>query len=227
VYTVGERGIAYPFQSAIAIIHRLHAVADRTRIRGLVAAVNTLNVLFCARVVVPALVRRFDPELVLGARDFRADPSVYASVYLPRFARLPMSQRLLWLGRLTGVPFNDVVFFLTVPPEEAIRRIDARIADERADPGRIAETRSWRWRHLHEDPQTLALLQREFYAAFEALQQHWPVHVYEIDTSALPQPQVVEFIVSTARKYLCHERAAGARPRWIRHSSAGTIEDPG
>lgn len=224
VYAAVNRELHYPFQSLIQIIHRLHAVADRTRTRLFVGVVNALNVLVCARIVEPSLIRRFNPALVFGARDFRVDPSVYSSVYVPFFARLSMRKRLQYLGRLTGVPFNDVVFFLTVPPEEAIRRIDARIAAERADPGRIAETRSWRWRHIHENPQTLAYLQREFYRAFDALQEQSPVHVYEIDTSGLSQPQVVDFIVRTARAYMDQPRTTARSRRWVRHSSAGTTE---
>jgi len=224
VYAVLNRRIEYPFQRLIHLIHRLHALADRTRLRFVVGAVNTLNVLVCARVIEPSMVQRFAPDLVLSGRDFRVDPCVYSSVYLPAFAELSLRTRLEWLGRLTGVAFNDVVFFLTVPPGEAIRRIDARIVAERSDPRSIAETRSWRWRHIHEDPQTLAFLQREFFRAFDVLQGQWPVHVYEIDTSDLPQAEVVEFIVTTVRAYMATPRTTATSRRWVRHSSSGTIE---
>ena len=224
VYAVVNRRIQYPFHGLIQLIHRLHAVADRTRMRLLVGAVNALNVLVCARVIEPSLVQGFAPDLVLSARDFRVDPCVYSSVYLPSFARLSLRTRLEYMGRMTGVPFNDVVFFLTVPPEEAIRRIDVRIAAERSNPSSIAETRSWRWRHIHEDPQTLAFLQGEFFRAFDVLQGQWPVHVYEIDTSDLSQSQVVNFIVETARGYLAKPWTSATSRRWLRHSSTGTIE---
>jgi len=226
VYAVVNREIQYPFQSLIQLIHRLHGLADRTRRPALVGAVNALNVLLCARVVEPILIRRFDPELILRGRDPRVDPSVYSSVYLPIFARQPMEKRIDSLGRLTGLPCSDVIFFLTVPPDEAIRRIEARIVLEKGDPSIISATRSWRWRHIHEDPDTLAFLQSEFYRGFDALLRRWPVQIYEIDTFCMPQAQVVDFIVSTIREHMCTGLTAAKSRRWVRHSLAGTTERP-
>lgn len=202
VYAVVDREMKYPFQTMMKFIHWLHRVADETRKPALVGAVNVLNVLFCTRVVSPFFIRRFKPDVILAARDAWVDPSVYSSIYVPLFAKQSLERRIQQMKWITGVPSSHIIFFLTVSPEEAIRRINARIHAEKTNPEMIARTRSSRWRHIHEDPETLHYLQNEFFNAFRILQQRYPVQVREINSSAMPQSQVVDSIAGTIRGYL-------------------------
>lgn len=199
VYTIVDGKKQYHYQWIIGLIDRLHGIADKTRKPEFIGAVNAINVCLNGRVIEPSLVRRFQPELVLGARDFYIDPAVYSVVYQPRLASKPMSERMDFLKSVIGAPFRDIVFFLTVPPEEAVERIERRIAQERANPG--ASERE-KWRHLHENPQTLARLQSEYYDALGTIRTKSPVKIFEINTSGMPQTQVADFIAATIREHI-------------------------
>jgi thymidylate kinase len=199
VYTIIEGDKQYHYQRIIGLIDRLHGLADKTKKPEFIGAVNAINVLLNGRAIEPSLIRRFQPELVLGARDFYIDPSVYSIVYQPRLARKPMNERIDFLRTVIGAPFRDVVFFLTVSPKEAVIRIERRIAQEKQNPG--ASERE-KWRHMHENQETLTLLQHEYYRTLTELQTRSPVHIYEINTLGMPQLKVADFIVDTIRDHI-------------------------
>lgn len=214
VYTIVDGEKQYHYRWIIGLIDRLHGLADKTKKPEFIGAVNAINVILNGRVIEPSLVRRFQPELVLGARDFYIDPAVYSVVYQRRLASEPMKKRMDFLKTITGAPFRDVVFFLTVPPEEAVARIERRIAKERQDSG--ASERE-KWRHMHEDPVTLARLQSEYYDALGELQNRSPVQIYEIDTNGMPQVRVAEFIATAIREQIGNrsDREGGSNWRKI------------
>lgn len=199
VYTIADGEKQYHYQRIIDLIGHLRRIADKTQKPEFIGAVNAINVTLNGRVIEPSLVRRFQPELVLGARDFYIDPAVYSIVYQPRLASKPMGERMDFLKLVTGAPFRDVVFFLTVPPEEAVERIEKRIAKERLNHG--ASERE-KWRHPHENPQTLTRLQIEYYDALGTIQTKSPVKIFEINTSGRPQTQVADFIAATIREHI-------------------------
>lgn len=213
VYTIVDGEKQYHYQRIVGLIDRLHGFADKTKKPEFIGAVNAINVILNGRVIEPSLVRRFQPELVLGARDFYIDPAVYSVVYQPRLASKNMSERFDFLKTVTGAPFRDVVFFLTVPPEEAVERIERRIAKERASPG--ASERE-KWRHLHENPETLTRLQTEYYDALGTLQNKSPVKIYEINTSGMPQVKVADFIATTIRKHIKNGRLRNDSGSWVK-----------
>ena len=213
VYTIVDGEKKYHYQRFIGLIDRLHGFADKTRKPEFIGSVNAINVTLSGRVIEPSLIRRFQPELVLGARDFYIDPAVYSVVYQPRLASKPMSERIDFLKTVTGVPFRDIVFFLTVPPEEAVERIERRIAKERANPG--ASERK-KWRHLHENPQTLTRLQSEYYDALKTMQIKSPIKIYEINTSGIPQVEVADFIATTIREHMENQTLRDDCSSWIK-----------
>lgn len=213
VYTIVSGEKQYHYQRIIDSIDRLHLIADKTRKPEFIGAVNAVNVILNGRVIEPSLVRRFQPELVLGARDFYIDPAVYSIVYQPHLACKPMNKRMDFLKSVTGAPFRDIVFFLTVPPEEAVERIERRIAKERANPG--ASERE-KWRHLHENPQTLARLQREYYDALGTIQTKSPVKIFEINTSGMPQENVADLIATTIREHIENKTLRDKASSWVK-----------
>lgn len=213
VYTIVDGEKQYHYQRIIGLIDQLHGLADKTKKPEFIGAVNAINVCLNGRVIEPSLIRRFQPELVLGARDFYIDPSVYSIVYQPHLARKPMNERIDFLRTVIGAPFRDIVFFLTIPPEEAVTRIERRIAKERQNPG--ASERE-KWRHMHENPETLALLQHEYYGALTELQTRSPVQIYEINTLGMPQLQVANFIAYTIRNHIENRSCREGRSNWIK-----------
>lgn len=213
VYTIVGGKKQYHYHRIIGLIDRLHGFADKTKNPGFIGAVNTINVYLNGRVIEPSLVQRFQPELVLGARDFYIDPAVYSVVYQPYLASKPMGERIDFLKTVIGAPFRDIVFFLTLSPEEAIERIKRRIAKERITPG--AGERE-KWRHLHENPETLTRLQTEYYDALRAIQSRSPVKIYEINTSGIPQIRVADFIATIIREYIQNITLRGSNGSWTK-----------
>lgn len=197
VYSVIEGKKEYHYRRLIGLIDLLHGVADRTQNPNYVCAINAMHVVLQGRVIEPTLIHRVQPTLVLGARDLLVDPAVYAVCYSPRLAGKKMSDRIAFLERLTGTPYRDLVFFLTVPPEEAVSRIERRIVSENASLDKIERPK---WRHMHENPQQLSLLQCEYYHALEELQRRSSVKIIPIDTSTMNQEEVATLIANEIRK---------------------------
>lgn len=212
IYTVINGKKRYHFEQLIKTIDLLHNIADKTRKPERIGLVNAINVCLSGRVIEPSLIRRFKPDVVLGARDFYVDPSVYSIIYQPYLASKPMSKRIDFLGKITGVPFCNIVFFLTVSPHEAVMRIEKRIEKEKLAAGAAYREK---WRHMHENPESLALLQNEYYNALTELQGKSPVQIFEINTQGMPQIKVADFIANIIRK---HRAESGAESEVVSKS---------
>ncbi|CAN5186199.1 hypothetical protein BH11PAT1_BH11PAT1_7680 [soil metagenome] len=176
----------------------MYEYGDRTRNPRLIGAVNSLFVMANSRLVEPGMVRNVRPDLVIGERDFHLDPAVYALVYSPLLANKPMQERIKFLQKVTGAHQRTAIFFLTVPADEAVRRIKGRIAGEKVSAEGVRRTK---WRHMHENGPTLQRLQREYYPAITALQQISPVDIVEIDTAELSPEGVAELVASKIDSY--------------------------
>lgn len=181
------------------LVDHLHQVADHTYNRRAVLATNALNVVLQGRFIEPSLVRKVQPELVMGARDYLLDSAVYVVVYSRSLKRLDMEDRIGVLKRLSGIEYRNMIFFLTVPPDEAVARIEKRIAEDQSNPYLHERVK---WRHMHENPETLDMLQRQYYDAFRFAQSKSPANIYEINTADLPQEEVVGYITDKLRDRL-------------------------
>lgn len=198
-YTIVDGVKKGRYQKLLGAVDGLHAIADRTENPRYVLGVNALNVVLQGRVIEPGLIRKVQPDIVLGSRDYLIDPSVYAIFYSRKLGKRDMDSRLDYMQRVSGMNFRDVIFFLTVPPDEAVERIERRIALERQDPTRPEREK---WRHMHEQPEHLARLQHEYTSALEVAQQRSNAKVFELDTSKLGQEEVASFVAATLRDFL-------------------------
>jgi len=196
VFSVVEGKRQEHFRCLIGLIDKLHGFADKSQNPNLVCAVNAAHVILQGRIIEPSLIQRIQPTLVLGARDLLVDPAVYAVFYSPRLAAKSMSERIDFLSNLTGATTRDTIFFLTVTPQEAVRRIEARMEKEKNS---LAGVGRAKWRHLHENPIALERLQREYYAAFDEIHRREHIDVFEIDTSQMTQSEVGDFIKAKIR----------------------------
>lgn len=109
-----------------------------------------------------------------------------------------MDERLDFFRRLTGSEFRDVVFFLTVPPDVAVSRIEKRIAEEAMG----QQSTRPKWKHMHERAEHLGRLQEEYYAAIDTASKKGAKEIHEIDTSNSSQHEVADFILSTLNDLL-------------------------
>lgn len=198
-YSIVEGEKRFHFQRLLRLVDRLHSTADEKADQRLVMATNAFHVLLQGRVIEPTIRKQIKPTLVMGARDFHIDPAVYAIFYSPSLRRKSMKDRLKRLQRITGQEYRDVIFFLTVPPEIAIERIEQRIQTDTQS----EEKPHGKWRHMHEQPEHLMLLQNEYYSALDIVSRQSPrTKIIEIDTSAYSQQQVAQSISSDILSFL-------------------------
>ncbi len=191
------------FTSVFKAIDLMHSIADRMRNVRAILAVNSVNVMFQTRVVEPALVRKYKPDLIIGARDMLVDPCVYSVFYAGgSLASRGEMERLQIMRRLTATAFRDTIAYLTVDPATAIRRIESRISEESL--GRPTLRR--KFRHLHEDPENLKLLAETYYRVLAALQSLHPTSILEIKTDDRSRSEVTCMIVDHFRSYMRGER---------------------
>lgn len=197
VYSVVNGEKEYHYRRLIGLVDMLHGLADQSHNPNFVCTVNALHVILQGRVIEPTLIQRIQPTIVLGARDLLVDPAVYSVCYSPRLAHKDMPERMDFIERLTGAPYRDLIFFLTVPPEEAVARIERRIKVEEESSDKVERPK---WRHMHENPSQLDLLQHEYFKALNEIQKRSAIEVVQIDTSTMIQSEVASLIASIIRK---------------------------
>lgn len=187
------------FSTLLSVVDGLHRRADETGNPNIVMAANALNVLLQGRVIEPYAVHKIQPNIIIGSRDYLIDPSVYAIFYSPRLARREMGRRLELMQQLTGLKHRDIVFRLTLPPQEAAKRIAARIADQTPDSSRDGRRR---WPHMHEGPDNLRRLQSEYDSALREVARRTDTRIVEIDTSKIDQYEVADVVTTTINQFL-------------------------
>ncbi len=202
-YSVVEGEKQFHYERLLGTVDRLHSFADHTRKPKLVLGANALNVVLQGRVIEPGLINKIKPNLVLGSRDYLIDPSVYAIYYSPRLAERSMDERLSYMQQISGLDFRDVIFFLTVPPQEAVARIERRIESESQHLS--GDKKREKWRHMHEQEEHLSTLQRGYEDALEVVYQRRRTPIYEIDTTASNPQQITDFIGNTIKDFLGHQ----------------------
>lgn len=204
VYSVTDGKTQPKYTRMMGVVDMVHAFADEKRSKNLSLAANAIDVVAQGRIIEPGLIRNVRPQLVLGTRDYLIDPSVYASYYSKFLSGRSMETRLDFFKRLTGSSIRDVIFFLTVPPDEAVARIDRRILDEaggETNPARL------KWKHMHEREDHLTMLQSQYHIALDILRKREKPAIYHIDTSKYTKEQVADQITSTLETHLAKQSA--------------------
>lgn len=194
VYTIidGKKQIHYA--NATRAIDNLHHYADRWHSRTLVSVVNAFSLILSSRVFEPTLIDKYHPEVVMHGRDYYIDPAVYSIFYSPQLGSRPMEERVDRLQQMFRAPFRDMVFFLDLSPEEAVTRITARLARERANP---QATEREKWQHMHENVSVLTLLRAEYYSALSFLEDKSPqTTVFRIDMMDKRREEVAECVAA-------------------------------
>lgn len=187
-YSIIEGRRELHFQRLIGLIDALHTRADASQDRRMVLTANAIHVVMQGRVIEPILTEKLRPTIILGARDFHIDPAVYAIFYSPALQRKPIEKRLKRMRVITGQEYRNIIFFLTVSPEEAVNRIEKRIEIEREA---LTPVERKKWRHMHEHPQQLERLQGEYRTAFDAMERSSPsTRIIEINTMLYSQAEV-------------------------------------
>lgn len=192
------------------LVDRLHGLADRRRSRTSILIVNSLRVALQGRIVEPGLVRRHRPDLIVTTRDLITDSAVYQVFYTPRQLLRPIPERIARAKRVSGTAYRDLILFLTVDPQEAMRRIEKRIEEEKAKAPEITRAH---WLHMHENQKAILLLQAEYYQVIPYVRRQNPTRIIEVDTLEYSREEVSNIIAQEVRAYL-----DGARePQWLHY----------
>lgn len=208
VYTVTELGKEMRYVRLMKAVDKIHGIADRRTSKKLSLAANAVDVILQGRLIEPGLIKDINPELVLGTRDYLVDPAVYATFYSRLLAGRTTERRVNVFQGITGSSIRDIIFFLTVPPDEAVARIERRMEAEKVgekNPSRL------KWRHMHEEVEHLENLQAEYYKALDVMRKKGTPDICEIDTSRYTQSEVADIISSTLRSRIKSLRAISSQ----------------
>lgn len=185
VYSVIDSQQKFHYQVMINALYRMQGIADRAGIPQAVSSVKAVHVALQGRYIERRLIRKIHPDLVIGGRDMHIDPAVYAIFYSGRLGKKTVNERLNTMERIVGPHNRDIIVFLTVSPQEAMRRIS----------NRLNEQRSGRGHDIHEDAKSLQQLQSEYGLALDVLQKRRSgLEIVEIDTQKFAQDEVAGMI---------------------------------
>ena len=196
----GQRKARY--SRLMSTVDRFHSFADERRSKSLSLAANALDVIAQGRLIEPRMITKDAPDIVLGTRDYLIDPAVYATFYSGVLSRRTTEERIALFQKITGSSVRDIIFFLTVPPDEAVSRINRRI-DSEAE-GSSSSSRL-KWRHMHEEAKHLEELQKEYFQALRVMRKIGNPEIHEIDTSQYTRGQVADLITCTLEARLARK----------------------
>lgn len=176
-----------------------HRNADKTRQRGLIGTLNALNTLLQSRVIEPSVANSsFRPDIIASTRDLRIDPAVYSGYYFPDIKISRSIPKLVKrMNAITGIR-RDMIVWLEVDPIVALKRINSRIEQESQDrqdgTGKTKVARE-KWRHMHEEPDSLSELASKYEEAISSVVELQPqTEVVRIDTTYLSQDAVSQLV---------------------------------
>ncbi|HZJ18265.1 MAG TPA: hypothetical protein VFD45_01430 [Patescibacteria group bacterium] len=114
-----------------------------------------------------------------------------------------MKKRIDFFQKLTRTDVRDVIFFLTVPPEEAVDRIERRIQAESS--GKSSSLRP-KWKYMHENVEDLTNIQNEYDSALEEIKRRANPKIITIDTSDRSQEEVSTYVTDVLKACLEKKR---------------------
>lgn len=187
------------------IIHRrltqgsdmIHMAANKRRLKPLSTLASALDVATQGRVIQRKL-ENTNPSLIVGSRDYIIDPAVYSIFYAGIIAGKTPSQRLDFFRIASGMHLRDVIFQLTVDPDEAVQRIFKR---EKEQSGGNTNIRT-PGRYMHEERGHLEKLQNEYPVILAEVQRQGVKNIYTVNTSKLSEPQVADVVTATLEQHL-------------------------
>lgn len=199
-YIIGPDGsTSQIFKRTTEAFDKLHRGADVLHSRLGISALNVVRYATQARILEPIMARRQPaPDITAWVRDPRIDTAVYFEYYLSSLRRrVTVAERLKAMQLLTGFQ-RDLIIVLNVDPEVAVERIDARITKERE--AEAADGFRGKWRHMHENVDSLAGLAAAYSPVLAELQKMAPTRIVEIDTTARSQEDVAHLAYTTIRE---------------------------
>ena len=178
----------------------IHMAANKTGLKPLSTFASALDVATQGRVIQRKL-ENTNPHLIIGPRDYIIDPAVYSIFYAGIIAGKTPSQRLDFFRLASGMHLRDVIFQLTVDPDEAVQRIFKR---EKEQSGGNTNMRT-PGRYMHEERSHLEKLQNEYPVILAAVKRQGVNNIHTVNTSALSEPQVANTVTATLEQHL-HDR---------------------
>lgn len=193
VYSIRNGNKTFEFSTLLNTYDLMNEAAVRSRSNKAILFVNAVYVLLQTRIIEPSLVERYQPDVVIGARDMLVDPAVYASYYAKGTLGAKNERgRILTMHRLTKTPFRDSITLLTAQPRTALERIRHQMTENNEE---SHDTRK-RLLYAHEDHENLRLLAQSYNRVLDVLRTIHPTPVLEISTDEKTQDDVALIIVS-------------------------------
>ncbi len=175
----------------------LHKTANENGLKPLSTLASALDVITQGRIVEPGLQRK-RLDLIAGSRDYIIDPAVYSIFYAGVLGSRTPNQRLGFFRNVSGMHLRDVIFQLTVDPDEAVQRIFKR---EKEQSGGNTNMRT-PGRYMHEERGHLEKLQKEYPVILAEVKRQGVKNIYTVNTSTLSEPQVADAVTATLEHHL-------------------------
>ena len=140
----------------------------------------------------PYMIKKYHPDLVMTTRCMIIDSAIYGDFYYPSLSRkMGIADKLKLTRQYSRLPFRNLYFFLRTPVHTAMERIHRRISEDHPE---VTYGRDY-WLHLHENEESLQLLDQKFRDTLQVAQSMAPFKIAEIDTVTRNEEEVAQCIV--------------------------------
>ena len=204
-------GVTRHYDAVYSLLERLHADFDDKGNKMGVLLVNMIRSTVQGRVIEPRLVRNYNPDAIWRTRDLIVDYAVYQGFYVPYKWVGSVQERIDRAKAISGSRFSNLIFFVTVDPAEAVRRIGQRIEDEKRE---LPEHGRVHHRHMHEEIGPLTEILAGYYEVLPVIREMHPeTRIVEIDSDVIASEEAALIITQETMAYL----GGGNQPGWVNY----------
>lgn len=186
----------YLFENSINSIDKVNELGDMIESKTAVAMANIVNVLAWGRRH-KKIIKEYAPDIIFSGRHRTIDSAVYSTYYFPGTSNLPHTMRTTIAEEITRTGQPDLLVYLNITPDAAVRRINDRIEKENQETELVRP----KWKHMHENPNDLEMLKKEYEKILRYYDKlGWNIQV--IDVEKVSQNEVVDKVEKLIREEL-------------------------
>ncbi len=193
VYATHNHQNEYSFKWILTAIGFLRALSKRLGLTSLTQKLSNYKSTFIHMVVEPKLAKKFNPEVILGERDFIIDCASSPEIFSEAHKDLDIEDRLASLLReMKGHNLPNIIFFLTAPPSVAAERIQGRFQVTGKEIRR------------HDNASSLLLMHLKYYQTITAISNAYKARIFILDSSKISPDEIVDQITGIIKLYVEH-----------------------
>lgn len=190
IYGIRDGIESLEFSALIQAYDLVNSAAVRSQNKNAVLLAQAAYVLLQTRVIEPSMIRRYKPDVVIGARDMLVDPAVYANLYAKgTLGSQSINNRIQTMHKITGTPYRQSITLLTAEPRTALEKIKNQMM-ENTEGGRK------RLHYVHETEEHLTYLSQSYRQVLRVLRENHPTPILEVDTNSKMQSESALIVVS-------------------------------